>query len=387
MSRYDSTSRMMIAARAQPILPDGTDPSTLGVQQIGIFDADTGLSVDSTVTTKVRRIFFAVGVGAVALEDVVQSPIFDVDSIEAISGNCFKPYVTSIIGLKDIKAQCDSSYSIQLVVRTLDSEVVQGWMPIRKSYPIVSACCDDPCVCGGGNCNDLGVKLVRAINSDPDGLATAYLLPNDQVEDATPADRIADPYDDVEIAAAILAGGDGFCFGIQIEPKIEKVYDFCEIPYKGGPSWDFNGFHAYRVELATPIGFECAGTVVSVQDVVYPGMTEADAKLQEYFQQAYIGGNMFGAYRMLDDGQTLPGPDKLEQAKYGGTYSVLSILGRHTVHVGGNDRSHYSDVQILLPCGAGVPTVITNIGTTLAAIGATIPTQTTFTALDACACT
>ena len=90
---------------------------------------------------------------------------------------------------------------------------------------------------------------------------------------------------------------------------------------------------------------------------------------------------------MLDDGQTLPGPDKLEQAKYDGEYSVLSILGRHTVHVGGNDRSHYADVQILLPCGAGVPTVITNIGTTLAAIGATIPTQTTFTALDACACT
>lgn len=387
MSRYDSTSRMMIAARAQPILPDGTDPSTLAVQQIGIFDADTGLSVDSTVTTKVRRIFFAVGVGASTLEDVIQSPIFDVDGIESISSNCYKPYVTSIIGLKDIKAQCDSSYSIQLVVRTLDSDVVQGWMPIRKSYPIVSACCDDPCVCGGGNCNDLGVKLVRSINSDPDGLATAYLVANADVEDATPASRIADPYDDAEIDAAILAGGEGFCFGIQIEPKIEKVYTYCDVPYKGGPSWDFNGFHAYRVELATPIGFECAGTVVNVQDVVYPGMTEADAKLQEYFQQAYIGGNEHGSYRLLHDGQPLPSGDKLSQNKYGGLFSVLSIQGRHTVHVGGNDRSHYSDVQILLPCGAGSPTVITNIGTTLAAIGAYIPTQTTFTAIDACACT
>ncbi len=385
MSRYDSTSRMMIAARAQPILPDGTDPSTLGVQQIGIFDADTGLSVDSTVTTKVRRVFFAVGVGNGSLEDVIQSPIFDVNGIESISSNCFKPYVTSIIGLKDIKAQCDSSYSIQLVVRTLDSEVVQGWMPIRKSYPIVSACCDDPCVCGGGNCNDLGVKLVRAINTDPDGLATAYLVANADVEDPE-ADRI-DENDDEAIALAISGGGDGFCFGIQIEPKIEKVYDFCEIPYKGGPSWDFNGFHAYRVELATPIGFECAGTVVNVQDVVYPGMTEADAKLQEYFQQAYIGGNEYGAYRLLDDGQPLPSGDKLTQNKYGGTFSVLSIQGRHTVHVGGNDRSHYADVQILLPCGSGSPTVITNIGTTLAAIGAYIPTQTTFTAIDACACT
>ena len=185
--------------------------------------------------------------------------------------------------------------------------------------------------------------------SDQDGLLNCWLVSN--VEAANTAATKYDPFDQEAIDAAVTAGGEGFCFAIQFSPNLEKVRSYCQVMYNtNGGNWDNAGLPAFTFELAVTTGHSCMGTIIDVQDAVYPSMTLADINLQEYFQQAYIGGLAHSPYRVLSDGQPI-GINKI-QPKYDATdFSVLSITVKNTHHIGQNDRDHYVDVQFAIPCG------------------------------------
>ena len=384
-SLLDTHNRVFFLDRSKAILGAGNDPTALTPHQLGVFNAHTGLSLGSS-GTKAREIYFALGIGAGSTsDDIIQSAVMDVSKIESLF-DCFKPYSTNLIMLKNIKTKCETSYSFQLVVSTNTSKAIQGFLPIRKSYPIVTPCCDDPCDCASGNsCTEAAVLFAKSVVNDPDKLANAYLVGSAE-EDFLDIEVWIDPLDDTAISDAITAGGEGFCFNVIIEPKLEKVYTFCEIPYFSGNSYNNAGLNFYHVQLATTVGFECMGEIEEIRSAKFSGMTKADAMLQDYMQQPYLGGTEFGIYRQLQDGTPLTSTN-VSQDLFSGQYSVIALHGTHEVTVGANQRERSSSLQLLLPCGAGSPGVSAALYAVLNYQGVPALNSASFTAIDACACT
>lgn len=385
-TRKDVNSRLFIVDKSKQLFASGFTIDNLLPGQIGMFDASTGKSVASD-TPEVEVFYFAMGVGTGStLTDIICSPEIQRSATYAIETNCFTPYVPPIKAIKDFNPSCDTTYSISVLVRTDMSKSFVGARPISKSYPVLTACCDDPCACGGGNCNDLAVRYAQAVMSDPDKLVTCYLVANADANDPD-ATRI-DPFDQAAIDAAITAGGDGFCLALQFEPNLENIATYCSLIYStNGENWDNAGLPAFTFDLATTVGHKCMGTIINVRDAVYPSMTLADINLQEYFQQAYIGGLPNGPYRALSTGQ--PTTDYKIQPKFGTDYSVLSITVKNTHHIGQNDRDHYVDVQFAFPCAGAaqqmVP-IITEITSFFTDVFGWKMPSTKITELSSCTC-
>ncbi len=68
MSRTNDITTVLPAKTGTDLCPKNRAISTLADGMIGIFDANTGLSIDQTTSAadlgKIREIFFALGIGA-----------------------------------------------------------------------------------------------------------------------------------------------------------------------------------------------------------------------------------------------------------------------------------------------------------------------------------
>lgn len=376
--RLDTHSRVLVPNRTKSLLAAGLDATSLTSQQLGIFDGDTGLSIAAS-GKKCSSIYLGLGV----TDDVIVTGLVDTASISSIT-DCFKPAVPNLFVLKDINTKCETTYSIKLAVHTNMSKIMQGYLPIYKTFPIVTPCCDDPCDCGSGNsCTDAAIQFARGIASDPDQLAKAYLIDN-AASDFTNASAYIDPLDVAAVDAAILAGGANFCFAVVVEPNIEKVYKFCQIPYKSGHSFVNAGQDHYRVQLLASEGFDCMGNIIEVRASQFSGMTEADLNLQDYMQQPYIGSGEPGVNRVLKDG--VPIGSSVPQDRFTGKYSVIALHGLHSVTVGANQRGRAISFQIAIPCDTTASSIATQIYNVLNYHGVFNLDATGFSALDSCAC-
>ena len=387
MSVVDTAGRMFVVDRSKALLAAGNDATALTAQQLGVFDEATGLSLGAS-SAKVERFYFGLGIQTPAGLDVIQTPSFAPGAMSVPISDCFTPYTPQIWSIYNTKTNCETTYGLQVIIKSIDSVVAQGWNPIRKTYPVVTMCCEDSCECGPIACNSLNslpVLQALAIANDPDRLVDVYLVA--PAGATNPAATRIDPLNTVAVQAAIDALVPGTCLAIHIQPRLEKIYAFCDVIYKGGHEWMSAGLPAFQVELAGTVGYDCNGTIAVIQDAIYPGMTAADAAQQDYFQQAYIGGLQLPNVRVLNDGQ--PFANNMTAAKQNlltGPYSVISLSGKNNSHVGFNDNDHFVNVQLALNCGAGVPTVMTALGVLLANQGVTLNTAT-FTSIDGCACT
>lgn len=250
----------------------------LAVGQIGVFNADTNLSLSvASPVSNAKRFYIAIGVdteGGSTLNDVIKSSgtHINMDEISNISFRCYSPHNPQIIDVVNFVANCQTQYSINIKLNVEAAYVSYGFNLPGKTYNYVTSCCNDCGTgCPSGDCNELALGLVTAINNDKDGLFAAYLLDYT----TTPGSHVVVDIDDYESWVTDVANA-GKCLGLRVVTIPTKMYQ-----YLNGINLKYDYPRVPTLYLSLTEGFNCNGEIVYTQDAIHSQGDGYDMKKME----------------------------------------------------------------------------------------------------------
>lgn len=211
MSRNNSTRKILVASGNAALLAAGGVVDDLAVGQLGVFDANTGLSVDET-SDSVREFFLAVGLdrdGDATQDDINVSAGQYIQRNGVVTYN-FREHTAArpmILKVANYLAECGQTYGIRLEFRNQQIYRTQGFNQFTKIFTTKTEDCDGCEDCPKGDANEITLALVNEINLDKDQLVTAKAVARQAVTTAvhgTSADIAAGAdISDVDIQALI----------------------------------------------------------------------------------------------------------------------------------------------------------------------------------------
>jgi len=179
MSKNNDVFQVLVTKNNKAVLAKGKGLNDLLEGQIGFFDNDTNLSVDSFANVKEFYIavnsendnfnFSAGGKGGLIKKELIKK----VDKKNYVAP------LSQIIEISNIKAKCDTEYAIKLEFKNQRAYRLQGYLPFSHTYAVKTACCDTCDECPSGDCNELIKLFVNAINADEKKLVVAEFVGKD----------------------------------------------------------------------------------------------------------------------------------------------------------------------------------------------------------------
>lgn len=299
-NRNNDVFQVLVTKGNQALLAAGNTVDDLAVGQLGIFDANTHLSV----STAPREFYFAVGVnrsGGSSLEDI-RSSAGQFIQRKGISNYSFKPHTAGqsmLVNIANYKAQCDTDYGIRVEFRNSRIYRIQGFNQFSKAYIVRTACCDD-CAegCGSADANELTTLFVNEINSDESGFIVARPIARQDltiVDHGVSADYSAGDVITLADVAALIAFNAGetdttlhVFSDFQIEAADLVIAKYCCINPR---------YHKLlKTVLVTSLieGFGCSGGVVNVvQEVAFEEGSAENIRQKEYHASGWNGAGPY----------------------------------------------------------------------------------------------
>lgn len=286
MARNNDVFQVLVTKGNQPVLPVGNKLVDLVPGQIGVFDANTNLSIDGSQGN--RNFYLAVGLdlnGDGVTDEVAKSTGSHIQK-KNIQFYSFRPHTASRpmkVVLKDFTADCETEYGIKLELRNQEIYRSQGYNQFTKTYSIVTGCCDgcEP-TCPSGDANEITKLLFININNDPTGLVKANIIPRGDVSAAGVAPDVNGHLTlaDIETIMAYNATQpDPTTFvytDLEIETVTQAINNFCSVNLK-------YFYPRETVVIATKIaGFKCNGTLEVTQEAAFEEGSGYDIKQLEY---------------------------------------------------------------------------------------------------------
>lgn len=311
MSRNNSTTKVLVTSNNAAILAAGGVVDDLAVGQIGIFDANTQLSLDAT-SDSVREFFLAVGLdrnGDATQDDINVSAGQSIQR-KGVVGYQFREHTAGqpmILKVGDYKAECDTDYTIRLEFRNQQIYRTQGFNQFTKAFSIRTACCDKCDDCPSGDANEITKKMVEAINADTDKLVTAQAVTRSAVTTATQGTsvdyaagaEISDADIDALIAFNALSStavDDRVYTDFLLTSNNLQVRNYCTV----------NLLHFYprgTYVIASLVGgFDCKGTVTTEQELAFEEGSGYDLAQKEYHASGTTSVNPY----ILSDSTGVP---------------------------------------------------------------------------------
>jgi|266.fasta.fasta_contig_31_4582252_length_1611_multi_3_in_0_out_0_2 hypothetical protein len=290
MARNNDVFQVLVTKSNQSVLGAGNKVTALSPGQIGVFDANTNLSVSSLAS--VRDFYLAVGLdlnGDSATDEVMKSAgeFIQKRNIKAYSFRPHSPGRPMKIVLKDYTADCETEYGVKLELRNQEIYRTQGYNQFTKTYSIKTSCCSG-CTptCPSGDANEITKLLKININNDPSGLITSYAVARQALTAATHG-VAADLADGATVSDADLLAimafnaaqtdvADYVYTDLVIETVTQKLNAFCNVNLK-------YFYPRETVVIAAPIeGFKCNGTIEVLQEVAFVEGSGYDLKQIEF---------------------------------------------------------------------------------------------------------
>ena len=288
MSRNNDVFHLLVTKGNQAVLAKDKKVTELLPGQIGIFNYDTNLSFDATVTAAPKNFYLAVGIdaGNGTTGDIMKSAGSHVQG-KNIAFYSFRPYTPGRpmkVLLKDYVANCETEYGVKLELRNQEIYRTQGYNQFTKTYMMKTSCCDgcEP-TCPSGDANEITKQLFININNDPSGLVKANIkpragavLPSGVTVDANGNLTIAQ-VDTIMAANAAQTNPANFVYtDLEIETVPQTIQDFCSV------SLNYM-YPRQTVAILTKVGdFKCSGTVATTQTAVFEEGAGIDVKQLEY---------------------------------------------------------------------------------------------------------
>lgn len=300
-NRNNDVFQVLVTRGDQAVLPAGNTVDALAVGQIGIFDANTHLSV---LGTSPREFYFAVGVnrsGGSTLEDIKESAGQMIQRAN-IFNYSFKPHTAGqpmIIKVGDYKAECETDYAIRVEFRNSRIYRIQGHNQFSKAYAVRTSCCDCASGCGSGDANELTALLVQAVNLDQDGLMIAQAIARDTITAITHGTSVDYAIGDVMTKADVQALITFNAAQINDADKVYTDVQLTSVPLKLKQYYDVNlGFHKFTqtaLFVSLVDGFNCTGAVTILQELAYEEGSGNNIRQKEYHASAWHGAGPYVA--------------------------------------------------------------------------------------------
>ena len=288
MSRNNDVFHLLVTKGNQAVLAKDKKVTELLPGQIGIFNYDTNLSFDATVTAAPKNFYLAVGIdaGNGTTGDIMKSAGSHVQG-KNIAFYSFRPYTPGRpmkVLLKDYVANCETEYGVKLELRNQEIYRTQGYNQFTKTYMMKTSCCDgcEP-TCPSGDANEITKQLFINISNDPSGLVKANIKPRAGV--VLPSGVTVDANGNLTLAQVdtIMAAN-----AAQTDPA-NYVYTDLEIETVPQTIQDFSAvslnymYPRQTVAILTKVGdFKCSGTVATTQTAVFEEGAGIDVKQLEY---------------------------------------------------------------------------------------------------------
>ena len=290
MARNNDVFQVLVTKGNQQVLATGNKVTALAPGQIGVFDANTNLSIQSGTYTK--NFYLAVGLdlnGDGVTDEVAKSTGSHIQK-KNVKFYSFRPHTASRpmkVVLKNFTADCETEYGIKLELRNQEIYRSQGYNQFTKTYSIVTGCCDgcEP-TCPSGDANEITKLLKININNDPSGLIKATAIARQPLTVATHGVSVNIPLggvvSDANLEAIMVfnaaqANPSTFVYtDLEIETITQAVDNFCSVNLK-------YFYPRETVVIATKIaGFKCNGTLEVTQKAAFEEGSGYDIKQLEY---------------------------------------------------------------------------------------------------------
>ena len=288
MSRNNDVFHLLVTKGNQAVLAKDKKVTELLPGQIGIFNYDTNLSFDATVTAAPKNFYLAVGIdaGNGTTGDIMKSAGSHVQG-KNIAFYSFRPYTPGRpmkVLLKDYVANCETEYGVKLELRNQEIYRTQGYNQFTKTYMMKTSCCDgcEP-TCPSGDANEITKQLYINISNDPSGLVKANIkpragavLPSGVTVDAQGNLTLAQ-VDTIMAFNAIQRNLTDFVYtDLEIETVPQTIQDFSAV------SLNYM-YPRQTVAILTKVGdFKCTGSVETTQTAVFEEGAGIDVKQLEY---------------------------------------------------------------------------------------------------------
>lgn len=335
----------------------------LAVGQLGIFDMATNQSVDTTNITSLTEFYLAVGTDFTSTggtTNVLKSAGQKITRNQLVNYSvvCSQNQLPQILQVDNLTAKCDTDYLLSIEFRSLNLTRSYGQNFPKIVYSVRTGCCADCAGCSEATTgNELANKLVTAINTDSNALATAQLWDN--------TNNVA-----ITNLATWMAANPTLTASVRITSIFEAVKAYTYGLLNGIQDTP-NGM---SMTIALNSGFECSGTVTEKQALQFARNTGGEVRLLEETARGW--SPEFLLYRQTASGTPLlPNPTLTVGTKY-----FLVVLDYLDNHSGG--LTQFTDkVQtiIAVPCAGS-----TAFMTTLDALVATSGLKALKATADAC---
>lgn len=309
MSRNNATNAVLVADNNVAVLAKDNTVDALAVGQLGIFDANTQLSVDATSNSP-REFFLAVGLdrdGDATQDDINVSAGQYIQRGGVVTYN-FREHTAAqpmIVEVADYLAECDTTYALKVEFRNQQIYRTQGHNQFTKTYAIKTDCCDTCETCYSADANEITLKMVAEINLDESQLVTAKAVTRQAVTivtHSTSADLAeGDDISDADIAALIAfnalsttADEDKVYTDIVLTTNSLAINSFCSVNLKY--------FNPRGTVIITSLvdGFNCNATVTTLQEIAFEEGNGYDIIQKEYHaagnaqNQPYVASDSTG---------------------------------------------------------------------------------------------
>ena len=299
MSRNNDVFHLLVTKGNQAVLAKDKKVTELLPGQIGIFNYDTNLSFDATVTAAPKNFYLAVGIdaGNGTTGDIMKSAGSHVQG-KNIAFYSFRPYTPGRpmkVLLKDYVADCETEYGVKLELRNQEIYRTQGYNQFTKTYMMKTSCCDgcEP-TCLSGDANEITKQLLININNDSLGLVVARAVARQALTAAThkvSADiakgGVVSNADLEAIMAFNATQTDPANFvytDLEIETVSQTIQDFCSV------SLNYM-YPRQTVAILTKVGnFKCTGSIKTTQTAVFEEGAGIDVKQLEYKAKGWTEG-------------------------------------------------------------------------------------------------
>ena len=247
----------------QALLAAGNRVTALAIGQIGVFNAGTQLSIDTTATPDMFQEFFiAVGTDPTAtgsLSDVRRSSgdFIVLKDINAIDFRCSSISRQEIWDITGFTANCNTEYMIRMGLAFPLAGITYGFNMPMLVFSYTTGCCDGCGTdCPSGDCNELALGMVNTLNDDENGLFVANLID----VTSTPGTPIIVAISDY---TTWVAANPGLCLGIRITTVSVPMSQFVN-----GINIKYDYPRVPHLNISLVEGFVCNGTVTAFQAAI-----------------------------------------------------------------------------------------------------------------------
>ena len=208
MSRNNDVFNVLVAETT--LTTAGKSVSELAPKQIGVFNADTNLSLAASSTAP-KGFYLAVGVAdksnPAILGDIVTSAgqLIQKENVKFYQAQKYSAGLPEIVEITNFTAKPDSEYAIKFEFRNQRIYNQQGYNQFSKTYVVKTSCGTT----SEGDPVELVTKFLEALNNDGTGMFKAEAIAGGTLLTVTTAPTVAGDITvsigDVDIAVTVAA--------------------------------------------------------------------------------------------------------------------------------------------------------------------------------------